>query len=185
MIVGLCGLAGCGKNAVAEILARLEGAEVIAFAGPIYEAVAAITGLSAAELQNRERKETPLPWLGKSPRELLQTLGTEWGRESVHPEIWVRTAMRRAAACPLAVITDCRFTNEAQAVRKAGGVVWQVRRHTAGLGGQAGRHSSEAGIPEELIDLRIENNGTLRDLEAAVEAAWHTLHHDTIRVSPR
>lgn len=185
MIIGLCGLAGCGKNAVADILARLEGAEIIAFAGPIYDAVAAITGLSVAQLQDRSRKEATLPWLGKSPRELLQTLGTEWGRESVHPEIWVRTAMRRAAACQLAVITDCRFVNEAQAIRRAGGVVWQVRRQAAGLGGNAGQHASEAGIPEELIDLRIENNGTLRDLEAAVEAAWHTLHDATIRVSPR
>lgn len=182
MIIALCGLAGCGKNAVAEILARRQGAEVIAFAGPIYEAVAAITGLSADQLADRAVKEAPLPWLGKSPRELLQTLGTEWGRESVHPEIWVRTAMRRAAACRLAVITDCRFTNEAQAVKKAGGVVWQVRRHVAGLAGSAGRHSSEAGIPEELIDLRIDNNGTLLGLEAAVDAAWHTLHDVTIGV---
>ena len=185
MIIGLCGLAGCGKNAVAEILARLEGAEVIAFAGPIYDAVAAITGLTVAELQSRERKEQPLPWLGKSPRELLQTLGTEWGRESVHPEIWVRTAMRRAAACRLAVITDCRFANEAEAIRGGGGVVWQVRRHIAGLAGRAGRHVSEAGVPENLIDLRIDNNGTLHDLESAVEAAWATLHDATMRVSPR
>lgn len=182
MIIGLCGLAGCGKNAVAEILARRQGAEVIAFAGPIYEAVAAITGLSIAELQDRERKEIPLPWLGKSPRELLQTLGTEWGRESVHPEIWVRTAMRRASASRLAVITDCRFTNEAQAIRQAGGRVWQVRRRASGLGGQTGRHASEAGIPDELVDLRIDNNGTLADLEAAVDAAWHTLHDATMNV---
>ena len=182
MIIGLCGLAGCGKNAVAEILARRQGAEVIAFAGPIYEAVSAITGLSVSELADRPVKEVALPWLGKSPRELLQTLGTEWGRESVHPEIWVRTAMRRAAGCRLAVITDCRFTNEAQAIRRAGGFVWQVRRRAAGLGGNAGRHSSEAGIPEELVDLRIDNNGTLGDLEAAVDAAWHTLHDATMKV---
>lgn len=189
MLVGLCGLAGCGKNTVAEILQERRNFTSIAFADPIYAAVAAVTGLSASELADRSVKEAPLPWLGKSPRELLQTLGTEWGREGVHQEIWVRRAMQRATAIVAAgghiAITDCRFENEAQAIRRAGGSVWQVRRQAAGLAGAAGRHASEAGIPERLIDLRIENNSTLHDLEAAVEAAWATLQDDTIKVSPR
>lgn len=189
MLVGLCGLAGSGKSTVAAILRDRRNFTPIAFADPIYAAVAAITGLSADELANRENKETPLAWLGKSPRELLQTLGTEWGRESVHQEIWVRRAMRRAAAIVggggHVAVTDCRFTNEAEAVRQAGGAVWRVRRHGAGLAGGAGQHASEAGIPEELIDLRIENNGSLHDLEAAVEAAWATLQDDTMKVSTR
>lgn len=189
MLVGLCGLAGCGKNTVATILQERRSFTPIAFADPIYAAVAAVTGLSASELADRTVKESPLPWLGKSPRELLQTLGTEWGRESVHQEIWVRRAMRRAVAIVGAgghvAITDCRFENEAEAIRQAGGAVWQVRRHVAGLAGSTARHASEAGVPEHLIDLRIENNGTLHDLEAAVEAAWATLQDDTIKVSLR
>lgn len=189
MLIGLCGLAGCGKNTVATILQDRRGFTPIAFADPIYAAVAAITGLSASELADRTVKEAPLAWLGRSPRELLQTLGTEWGRESVHQEIWVRRAMSRAAAILGAgghvAITDCRFANEAEAIRQAGGSVWQVRRQAAGLAGQTGQHASEAGVPEHLIDLRIENNGTLYDLEAAVEAAWATLHDATIRVSTR
>ena len=78
-----------------------------------------------------------------------------------------------------------RGLSRAEAIRQAGGAVWQVRRHVAGLAGSTARHASEAGVPEHLIDLRIENNGTLHDLEAAVEAAWATLQDDTIKVSLR
>lgn len=189
MLVGLCGLAGAGKNAVAAILRDRRNFTPIAFADPIYAAVAAITGLSVAELADREAKERPIEWLGKSPRSLLQTLGTEWGRESVHDQIWVRRAMRRAgdvlAAGGHVAITDVRFPNEAEAIRAAGGRVWRVCRQSAGLAGEAARHSSEAGIPERLVHLLIHNDGSLRDLEAAVEAAWTTLPDDTMEVSAR
>lgn len=189
MLVGLCGLAGAGKNTVAEILRDRRGFTAIAFADPLYAAVSAVTGLPVETLADRAVKEQPIEWLGKSPRELLQTLGTEWGRDSVHGEIWVRRAMRRASSLLEAgghvAITDVRFANEAEAIRAAGGGVWQIRRRHAGLGGTAGRHSSEAGVPRHLIDLSIDNNGTRHDLEAAVEAAWSTLHDVTMRVSLR
>lgn len=189
MLVGLCGLAGAGKNAVAAILRDRRSFTPIAFADPIYAAVAAITGLSVEQMADRTAKEEPIEWLGRSPRSLLQTLGTEWGRESVHQEIWVRRAMRRAgdvlAAGGHVAITDVRFVNEAEAIRAAGGAVWRVCRPAAGLAGETARHSSEAGIPDGLIDLTIRNDGSLHDLEAAVEAAWSTLPDDTIRVSLR
>lgn len=182
MIIALCGLAGSGKNAVATILRRQHGFGVIAFADPIYDAVAAITGMRRRELEDRAIKEQIIHWLGKSPRELLQTLGTEWGRQTVRDDIWIQRAMQAAKSYANVAICDCRFTNEAEAVRLAGGRVWQVRRRAAGLGGNAGRHASEAGIPEHLIDLRIDNNGSLGDLEAAVNAACATLQDCTMRV---
>lgn len=185
MIIALCGLAGSGKNAVASILRRQHGFGVIAFADPIYDAVAAITGMHRRELEDRAIKEQVIPWLGKSPRELLQTLGTEWGRQTVRDDIWIQRAMQTAADYERVAICDCRFTNEAEAVLRAGGAVWQVRRRVAGLPGHAGQHASESGIPDRLVSLRIDNNGSLEDLESAVDAAYATLQNDTIKVSPR
>lgn len=182
MLIGLCGTAGSGKNAVASILRRQHAFGVIAFADPIYDAVAAVTGMHRRELEDRTIKERVIPWLGKSPRELLQTLGTEWGRNTVRDDIWIQRAMQAARGYERAAICDCRFENEAQAIRRAGGFVWQVRRRAAGLAGSAGRHASEAGIPDDLVDLRIDNNGTLRDLEMAVNAACDTLHVATMKV---
>lgn len=177
MLIGLCGAAGSGKNTTADILTGVFGVAQVSFAGPIYEAVSAITGVPVASLQNRQIKEQPISWLGKSPRELLQTLGTEWGRETIHREIWVRRAMRAARGYVDAVITDVRFDNEATAIRNEGGVVWEVRRLGAGI---PGGHSSEAGVSDKLIDLRIDNNGSHADLAAAVYAAWRSLLNSTM-----
>jgi len=183
MIIGLCGLAGSGKDEVSAILSRRHRFAAISFAGPIYKAVSEITGLSPAQLKHREAKEQPIAWLGKSPRELLQTLGTEWGREMVRDDIWIRIAMRRAAEYTHVAVTDVRFTNEAEAIVDAGGQVWRVERPGAGLGGAAGEHASEAGIPDHLVNQVIRNVGTLDDLEEAVDAACHSLPCVTIGVS--
>lgn len=182
MIIALCGLAGSGKNAVASILRRNHSFGVIAFADPIYDAVAAITGMHRRELEDRAIKEQVIPWLGKSPRELLQTLGTEWGRNTVRDDIWIQRAMQAAKHYSRVAVCDCRFANEAQAVLRAGGAVWQIRRHASGLAGSAARHASEAGIPDRLVSLRIDNDGSLEDLEVAVDAACQMLQDCTIRV---
>lgn len=181
MIIALCGLAGCGKNAVSTILRRNYSFGVIAFADPIYDAVAAITGMHRRELEDRAIKEQVIPWLGKSPRELLQTLGTEWGRNSVRDDIWIQRAMQAAKHYDHVAICDCRFANEAQAVLAAGGAVWEVRRQAAGLAGSTGRHSSEAGVPPGLVTLSIDNNGTLADLEQTVDVAFALLQDSTIK----
>jgi hypothetical protein len=50
---------------------------------------------------------------------LLQLLGTEWGRETIHPDIWVKALLgyiNNVSPVPkdnqLFVISDCRFRNE-------------------------------------------------------------------------
>jgi len=177
MLIGLCGPAGAGKNTVADFLADSNGAPFaqIAFADPLYECVSTITGLSVSRLKDRETKETVIPWLGKSPRQLLQTLGTEWGRGTVHPEIWIRIAMERAAhhlTFNGVVITDVRFDNEAQAIIDAGGEVWKVARPGwRCLAEDAAAHQSEAGVSAHLIARAIDNSGTLDDLRAQLSAA--------------
>jgi hypothetical protein len=108
-----------------------------------------------------------------TPRYALQTLGTEWGR-SCYENVWADFTVRRAIELvnPLVVITDCRFVNEARAVRVAGGEVWRVVRPGAGLQGSAGLHPSEAEqeSPEfsELVTRVVMNSGSLAALRATV-----------------
>lgn len=175
MLIGLCGAAGAGKNAVAEILRAEHGFDHFGFADPLYAALATITGLSEDDLRDRNQKERPIEWIGKSPRQLLQTLGTEWGRQMVRDDLWVQIGLRKAADIGAAVITDCRFENEAVAIKQAGGVVWRVERRFACLAADTARHASEAGIPEYLVDAAIDNNGTLQDLAARVNANLYRL----------
>ena len=172
MLIGLCGAAGCGKGSVASILERRRGFSVLSFADPLYEAVSAITGLSVSDLQDREIKEKPLSFVGKSPRYLLQTLGTEWGRNMISPTLWIDACMRRAAGVVNAVIADVRFDNEARAIKDAGGRVFLiVRPGWRTLSPEAAAHTSEAGVGIELVDGFIDNSGTLDDLESVVMRA--------------
>lgn len=174
MLIGLAGAAGAGKDTVASAIRaehiRSGGrCRVTAFAERLYSAVSAITGISTAVLRHREAKEKIIPWIGKSPRQLLQSLGTEWGRDIVHPEIWVRATMEEARpwmACGITVvITDVRFDNEATAIRQAGGKVYRVVRPGDGcLAPEAACHASEAGVSGHLVDGVIVNDGTLDDV---------------------
>jgi hypothetical protein len=69
----------------------------------------------------------------------------------------------------LVVVTDVRFTNEAQRVRDVGGHVWRIERPGAGLAGAAGAHPSEAML---LADRVVINDGTLDQLRLRLLSAW-------------
>lgn len=110
-------------------------------------------------------KETPVSVLnGKTARHIMQTLGTEWGRQRLGQSLWTDVALRRAETMPLCVITDVRFDNEAQAVASAGGVVIKILREGMGPSGDA--HASEAGVSAHLIHDTVYNNGSVVDLQS-------------------
>lgn len=169
-VIGITGRAGAGKNLAASLV---PGGTVIQLADPIYDMLAVMLGVSVEQLRDREFKESPVPWVGKSPRELLQTLGTEWGRNTIRQDLWIVVARRRIAELLEAgrgpvVVADVRFDNEADMIRASGGVIWKIFR---GASPDAGGHSSEAGISPHLIDRTIFNTGTVADLRTAVDLA--------------
>lgn len=166
MLIGLTGPARSGKDTVAEHLEESHGFERYALAGPIKEMLHAGLGLSYTEMHSGV-KEDPLLRLGidKSPRQLMQTLGTEWGRKHVHPDIWLILAQlhwdqMRLFGRPM-VISDVRFENEAHWIRMHGLLVHIVRPDAP----RVSAHSSEAGV-ERLVSLdhTIHNVGSINDL---------------------
>lgn len=175
MILGLCGPAGAGKTTVAEMLCREGRGVAVPLAAPLYRAVQAMFGLEEADLVDRGKKEATIDWIGLSPRRLLQTLGTEWGRQIIGDHIWTTVCLRRAAQLleageRLVVIPDVRFNDEAVAIRKAGGIVVAVERPVGCVLGEAMKHPSEYGVSAVLIDRFIVNRGSLDDFAAAVNA---------------
>ncbi len=85
-IIGLHGLARSGKDTLASYLVEHHGFVRIGLADPLRKFVSDITGIPLEDLMDGPTKETPLEWLNnKSPRVLMQTLGTEWGRELIGP----------------------------------------------------------------------------------------------------
>ena len=173
MLIGICGAAGSGKDEVASVLVGEFGYIRNKFADPLYEMVAAMTGYTVSQLQDRRLKEKPISLLdSKTPRQLLQTLGTDWGRTMVHSEVWIRSVQRRVERAledgRHSVITDLRFDNEAEWIRSLGGQVWRVDRAVPEDVACLSPHSSERGIRNDLVDRVIENGSTLEDLRRRV-----------------
>lgn len=161
LVIGFAGHAGSGKNAAAEAL----GGVVIGFADPLYAGLSAMLGVPEQLLRERATKELPAA-VGKSPRDLLRTLGTEWGRELVRDDLWVWRARQRIQEASrmgysTIAICDVRFANEAAFIRQElGGQVWWIDRPNTCPGG----HVSDVSLKAEDCDITVDNSGTLDQL---------------------
>lgn len=123
LYIGIAGGRRAGKDTLANGLASALALPCDSFAAPLRQFVASLLGLSLRELDSR--KEDAIDWLAEfTPRHLMQAAGIEWGRDRVHPELWVRSLFARLPAGGL--VPDVRFANEAHAIRRRGGVVIRV-----------------------------------------------------------
>lgn len=160
MIVGITGAARAGKGEAAKALMFSFGFLEYSFAAPMRAFVIDVLGLKGGLEELDELKEIPHPLLGgKTPRKFLQLLGTEFGRQMIWEPIWVESCMAKAKKAQHAVISDCRFDNEAQAIRDAGGIIIHVRRPNVQI--QEHTHASESGISHDLINHFVVNDGDL------------------------
>ena len=170
-VIGLHGRARAGKDTVANFILSHRGGYVYSFADPI-RAMLVPLGIDMADPYWQANKEAILPALGASPRRLMQTLGTEWGRQLINPDLWLILAKQRLLNLgPGMVIADVRFENEASWVRAHGGRVIHIERPKS-VAVEA--HASEAGIEfkGEEGDIKIVNGGTLEDLQNTIREVF-------------
>ncbi len=166
-LIGITGLAGSGKDTLANAIVEKSGVKY-SWAYPLKQALNATFGWTMEMWDDRIWKETEISWLGKSPRQLAQTMGTEWARETVHPELWVMLGLQRYSEhtktqqSPF-VIADTRFDNEARAIHRNGGIIIKVLRDDAS---PIFAHKSEKGVSPDLIDYTVGNNGTIAEFLA-------------------
>ena len=179
-----------------NLLSKHETVEIKKFAGKLKEIAAILIGCDVSDFEDREFKEKELgeEWDRLTPRKLLQLLGTEAGREIIHPNIWVNALFadykvtnncsqhsdglwytsehgeaesKVIPVYPNWIITDVRFPNEAQAIKDRGGVV--IRINKPQLIERDFEHLSETSLDNYEFDHVIENNGSIEELVEKVK----------------
>lgn len=176
-IIALGHSARVGKDTVANYLVKNFGFKKIAFATPLKKACMEIFGFNEEQVHGN-LKEVVDPYWGFSPRYALQKVGTECMRDGFDQEIWVKAAGKRILSEPETnwVVTDCRFPNEAAAIKEWGGVVVKIDR--PGVGASAGIECHPSEIAMENYDgwlCTLYNHGSLQDLYVTIENFWREI----------
>jgi hypothetical protein len=202
--IGILGNIGSGKNTVAQYLAT-QGCIPTSFAGPIKDLCTSVFGwprdmLEGETDESREfRENIDLYWSKKlkisnfTPRLALQLIGTEVMRDHFHPDIWLNSLEYRVKKLhnenECVVISDVRFKNELDLIKRVGGTTILVQRDerpewydialAANNGDAVAKHimsrdfkhvhESEWDWVGCDIDYTINNNGTLEDLYANID----------------
>ena len=174
LLIGLTGrtgsneIAGCGKDTVADIMSRYLSISSYGFADPIYDMVKAGFGIDgrSEEWQDREKKSSAIPWLSEnrpvSLRYLLETLGTEWGRQLVCSDLWALIAEKRYHESEAGMIVrDVRFPNEVEWLDRLGGTLIHIIRPNHFNPEANPNHPSNQPLPIRSFDKTIMNDSGL------------------------
>lgn len=168
MIILICGQKFSGKSTVAQMLSKITGYKVMSFAEKLKDILCLLSGCTREQLEDYDFKEKQLvpehlrAYCGDTDkptyRAFLDNFGTGIMRQ-YNNYIWIDCTLNTAPEN--VIISDCRFINEVEKVRKKGGVVIKVVRDNAPTDLSL---ASEREIPLIQADYTIENNGSKEDL---------------------
>jgi hypothetical protein len=206
MILGVTGLIGSGKDTVADYLCTFHGFKRVSFAASLKDAVSSVFGwdrelLEGSTKTSREwREQTDIWWSTRlqmdiTPRWVLQYWGTDVLRNHFHTDIWVASVENKLRqSTDNIVITDCRFANEVDAIKRAGGITVRTARgeqpewiqaaisYNKGEFGNMSWSISKAQLSKLNIhaseyssvgldyDHYLDNNGTIDDLHSQIKS---------------
>lgn len=182
MIIGVSGYAQSGKDTLAGFLIENSGFQRFAFADALRGAVYALNPIIGTHDDEFVRVQDSVDVLGweqakltvSEIRRLLQAMGTEAGRKILGENIWVEIVFRQIQEQGVenVVITDCRFPNEAKAVKEHGGFVVRVTRPGVQ---PVNAHPSEVSLDDWGFDYAVHNDGTLDELQLKAKDLYEHL----------
>lgn len=100
-------------------------------------------------------------------RDIMQVLGTDLLRQGFNNNIHVAATLGSIKENEKVIITDVRFPNELEAIKKYNGVTIRINRGLVERTGkmiQGPEHISETALDDAEFDYVIDNNGTIEEL---------------------
>lgn len=184
-LIGLGGYAQSGKDTVADLLVTNHGWRKTYFSKALDDALLVLNPLIPTPVSSSVPEDVFTWWTRYAEfrkvtsyddakqnyevRRLLQTLGTEVGRNMLGKNVWVNAAFKEVDKLMDegydVAITGVRFPNEREAVVKRGGkLVWVSR-----IGyGPINTHASDNSLGREDFNMFVNNDWTLKELASRV-----------------
>jgi len=175
--IALMGRARSGKDSVAAHLVARFAYSRTAFADPLREAALKVDPIISAECDTRlsdvveligwERAKDEYPEV----RRILQHIGQTV--RDYDEDFWLNVAARKISAAagwgvPV-VVTDVRYPNEYDALKRAGFTMVRVVRPSEAPPAPHGNHVSETALDDHEADVTVYNTSTLDELRARAE----------------
>ncbi len=166
-VIGIHGPLNGGKDTIANYLQYVfeHRFERYAFALPLKEACRAMFGFTKEQLEDRVLKETIDPFWNFAPRRAMQLLGTEYGRNMLRDDLWIKRAEleveKNLKNGHGTIITDVRFENEAGWVRSRSDAILIYIEVPGLVRDERYNHASEAGISRAPTDIIVINDKSL------------------------
>lgn len=171
-IIAFAGRKQSGKTTCSEfVVSRYietqfgDKAKIYNFADPLKQDICiSVLGLSYDQCYGSDDHKntfTNCYWDNKrlTAREVMQFVGTNIFRK-MKQDVWASATINKIKIekAPLAVIADCRFPNEVEAVKNAGGIVIKLTRNPFDSDHESETALDNINYSEDKFDYIIDNN---------------------------
>lgn len=198
MLIGLTGERRVGKDEVAKYFIKKYHFKNYAFANPLKKVCKELFLLNDEQLYGSKKEDIDPIW-NLSPREILQKTATDVIRDNIknifpnisiqdgnnfwiyHFELWYQKEKNRINKNHVnVVISDVRFKNEVEAIRKYDGIIIKIKRDNLKkaykkINSKIDNHISEMEQKEIIPDYIIYNNSTIFKLYNQIEELYKKL----------
>ena len=178
-IIGLIGKARSGKDTIADYITKHSITyKKRAFADALKEKAMKDFNLTYNQVYGDVEKEIIIDEWGKSPRQILQVMGTDWYR-SINPNYWVDIWEKDIFGGHWGnkiVVPDVRFPNEIEAIlRNKGKIIRVVRPNQTQI--ENSNHISETALDNFTApNFEIVNDGTKEalytNIDTIIQRMW-------------
>lgn len=179
-VIGLHGKPRSGKDTVANYLIKKLNLKRYGPSVRVKDTTAAMFNIPRNYLDDDAKKDEYDPFWKMTYREMAQKVGKESSRDVFGDNFWMQHVGRELlvieeinklfpGGCNGIVLADIRYASEIQWIEEnTNGIVAYIIRDDLPESSGKG-HPAENGLPIELADIVINNNGTIDDLYKQVD----------------